>query len=444
MEQPQWHPGELLAVSGAYWKTCTLHAGVKLDVFTAIGGDTVAGETVARRLGTDPDGTTRLLNALTAMGLLEKSGSDFANTPAARTFLCKDAPKYLGYMILHHHYLVDSWARLDEAVRSGAPVRGRASFGDSAQREAFLMGMFNNAMLMAPGLVKTLDLAGRTRLLDLGGGPGTYAIHFCMENPELKATVFDLPTTRPFAEKTIQRFGMADRIDFQEGDFETQGVAGRYDVVWMSHILHGEGPEDCRGIIQKAVDASTPGGHDHHPRIYPRRRHGRPAVSGPVLPQHADGYPSGTRLFRGPVDGNAAGGRCDRHPPASLQRPHRVRDPDRDCPGLTRHGTMAFWGQGSIKVGSGTPGAGLVPALYQALCLPFIRPCACPFFRAVSGTRRGRPMCLPVGRPYKGMGCGSGLLQGQRPRPDPTRPDGFFPAMALDFSGGRVKVSSII
>ena len=31
-------------------------------------------------------------------------------------------------------------------------------------------------------------------------------------------------------------------------------------MAWLSHILHGEGPDDCRMIIQKAVDALEPGG----------------------------------------------------------------------------------------------------------------------------------------------------------------------------------------
>jgi len=75
-------------------------------------------------------------------------------------------------MIMHHHHLVESWSQLDQAVRSGRPVRGRVSFEDDTKRESFLMGMFNNAMLIAPQLTKTIDLSGRRHFLDLGGGPG--------------------------------------------------------------------------------------------------------------------------------------------------------------------------------------------------------------------------------------------------------------------------------
>ena len=38
MKETPWTKADLLETSGSYWKTCALHAGVKLDLFTAIGG----------------------------------------------------------------------------------------------------------------------------------------------------------------------------------------------------------------------------------------------------------------------------------------------------------------------------------------------------------------------------------------------------------------------
>ena len=201
-----------------------------------------------------------LLNALVAMKLLSKSNDRYANTPLSTSFLVKGSPRYVGHIIMHHHYLVDSWAQMDAAVLSGQPGRTRASDGDDQRRESFLMGMFNIAMNLAPVIVPLIDLGGRRHLLDLGGGPGTYAIQFCLHNPRLKATVYDLPTTRPFAEKTIAKFDLTDRIDFMDTDYLEEEIAGSYDVAWLSHILHAESPEDCRKIIDKAVSVLEPGG----------------------------------------------------------------------------------------------------------------------------------------------------------------------------------------
>jgi len=260
MSKQNWNPGTLLGLSGHYWKTCTLHASVKLDIFTTIGDSVMTGQMIAEKINADTEATERLLNALVAMELLEKKDNLFLNTEDAGRFLRKDSKAYLGFMILHHHHLVESWSKMDEAVLTGKPVRTRSSFNDESVREAFLMGMFNNAMLQAPPLVETLDLSGYKTLLDMGGGPGTYAIHFCLQNPQIKAAVFDLPTTQPFAEKTITQFGLKDRISFVAGDYVTEPVHGQYDVVWMSHILHGEGPHDCQNMIKKAAAVLESGG----------------------------------------------------------------------------------------------------------------------------------------------------------------------------------------
>jgi len=256
----QWHPGELLEVSGYFWKTCTLHAAVKLDVFTCIGDGHLTSQEVSDRLSAARKGVERLLNALVAMGLLAKVNDTYCNTPSGKELLSKDSPQFLGHIIMHHHHLLESWSKLDQSVQSGQPVSERSSFGKEQWRESFLMGMFNMAMNMAPRLVPKIDISSRRHLLDLGGGPGTYAVHFCRHNPQLKATVFDLPTSRPFAESVIKQFELADRIAFEDGNYLKDHVEGSYDAAWLSHILHGEGADDCRRIIKKAVSVLEPGG----------------------------------------------------------------------------------------------------------------------------------------------------------------------------------------
>ncbi len=253
-------PGKLLELSGAYWQTFALHAGVKLDLFTAIEQGPTTAIKAASALGLDRRALAMLLDALSAMDLLEKQGDTYANRPMAATFLSKASPRYIGFMIQHHLHLVESWAKLDEAVKTGKAVEQKSRFTDQEQRESFLMGMFNIAMATAPTLVPTLDLSGKKHLLDLGGGPGTYAIHFCKSNPGLRATIFDLPTTRPFAEKTVAKFDLGQVIEFEAGDFLKDAIPGSYDAVWLSHILHGDAPQDCDRIIQKAVSVLQPGG----------------------------------------------------------------------------------------------------------------------------------------------------------------------------------------
>jgi len=253
-----WDAERLLSTAGSYWEACTLQTGVKLEIFTKIGDGYPAAEEIVQKLDGDERGTTMLLNALTAMGLLIKKDNRYANTTEGKSLLVKLSPQYIGYLILHHTQVINSWSQLSEAVRSGKPVRQQPY--NEEERENFLMGMFNLAMASAPQLAAQIDLSNRRHLLDLGGGPGTYAIHFCLANPKLRATIFDLPTTRPFALRTVKQFDLGDRIDFMAGNYVEEEIKGSYDVAWLSHIFHGEGPEDCQRIIQKTLSVMKPGG----------------------------------------------------------------------------------------------------------------------------------------------------------------------------------------
>lgn len=261
MSELSWNPPELLKMSGSYWGACALHAGVKLDLFTPLSEEPSTAVDLALKSGLSERGLAMLLDALAALELLKKDGGHYLCTPFAAEFLSTTSTKYLGHIIKHHHHLVEGWAQLDKSVQSGEPVRNRVSHEPSEdERESFLLGMFNLAMMMAPKIVPQIDLSGRRHLLDLGGGPGTYAIHFCMQNPELQATIFDLPGSRQFAEKTMAQFSMQERITFQAGDFQEDRIEGRYDVAWLSHVLHGEGEAGCRNMLQKTAEALDPGG----------------------------------------------------------------------------------------------------------------------------------------------------------------------------------------
>jgi len=256
----KWDAGSLIGTSSAYWRGCTLQAAVRLEVFTVLGKQQKSLESISKTIKSDQRGTEFLLNGLSGMELLEKSGQSYQNSPGTYELLSKDSPRYIGHIILHHHHILDGWAQLDRAVRTGAPIDKR-SYGEETERESFLMGMFNLAMGTAPVLAGAIDLSGKNRLLDLGGGPGTFAIHFCMANPGLQGVVFDRSTTEPFMRKTVASFDLSERIDFLSGDFNQDKFgAESFDVAWLSHVLHSNGPEECENIVRKVYEVLEPGG----------------------------------------------------------------------------------------------------------------------------------------------------------------------------------------
>ncbi len=301
-----------METSGGYWAACALHAGLKLSVFDALGEDRLTAREVSARIGADERGGTALLNALSAMDLLRKEGERFSNTSASSDLLRSGSPHYLGHILLHHHHLMARWARLPEAVRTGRPVATASSHTqDEAEQEAFLMGMFNIASGMAPKVVKAVDLSGRRRLLDLGGGPGTYAIHFCLENPDLSAVIFDLAGTRPFAEKTVARFGLSDRVELRRGRFSRRPPPRRIRRRLAVADPARGGPRGLRAPRGEGREGPRPRGAPPHPRVPPGGFHGPAPPSRPLLAQHARGDRAGAVLLGGPGahhDGRRRGG----------------------------------------------------------------------------------------------------------------------------------------
>lgn len=254
-----WHPGQLLSTSSAYWRGCTLQASVRLKIFSKLQYGPMSGQELAQEMGSDVTATLLLLDALAAMELLLKDGESYQNGPETQKFLVESSPKYMGHIILHHHHLLDGWAQLDKVIQTGEPLQ-RRTFGQAVERESFIMGMFNLAMQVAPDLAAQVDLSGKTRLLDLGGGPGTYSIHFCKANPLLEAVIFDRATTEQFARKSVAQAGLSDRIGFMAGDFTTDPITGGpYDVAWLSHILHSNTLEGCYKLIEKCVSVMDKG-----------------------------------------------------------------------------------------------------------------------------------------------------------------------------------------
>jgi SAM-dependent methyltransferase len=97
-------------------------------------------------------------------------------------------------------------------------------------------------------------------LLDLGGGPGTFAMAFLAENPALYATVGDRPAALKVARKIAATHPAKARLSFAPMDFLTAPIPGRYDVVWLSNVIHIYSPSQNQRLFRKIAKALNPGG----------------------------------------------------------------------------------------------------------------------------------------------------------------------------------------
>ena len=246
---------------GYYWETKILLTAAKLDVFSAVDTRPKSARDIAERVGADASMLGILLNALVAMKLLTKDGELFGNSSTALTHLVRHSTQYVGHLLLLHDAEWNNWGRLEETIRTGRRMVDRHVFETDPELGSNVLAVLNRiGQQSGPDLARRLNLMGKERILDLGGGAGTNAIAFCHVYPELVATVFDLPATLRLTEKTVKEAGLESRIRLLPGDFNSDPLGGPYDLVLMSDILHYQTFQMNRQVVGKVFASLASGG----------------------------------------------------------------------------------------------------------------------------------------------------------------------------------------
>ncbi|NGZ98297.1 MAG: hypothetical protein CV089_19595 [Nitrospira sp. WS110] len=246
---------------GYYWETKILLTAAKLDVFSAIDTRPKSAQEIAERVGADASMLGILLNALVAMKLLTKDGELFGNSSTALTHLVRHSTQYVGHLLLLHDAEWNNWGRLEETIRAGRRMVDRHVFETDPELGSNVLAVLNRiGQQSGPDLARRLNLMGKERILDLGGGAGTNAIAFCHVYPELVATVFDLPATLRLTEKTVKEAGLESRVRLLPGDFNSDPLGGLYDLVLMSDILHYQTFQMNRQVVGKVFTSLASGG----------------------------------------------------------------------------------------------------------------------------------------------------------------------------------------
>jgi len=261
---PRLDTTRLQRIAQAYWESAALMAAVELELFTAIahGHDTI--EAVAKTVGISERNAERLLTALTALTLLERTEDRFVNAPDVQRFLVKDGERYAGPWILFTKPRWEAFGKLGEHLRR----REEQHLGqytrftvDDARR--YHAATYSIGMGAARLFSRSVDLAGRKLLLDLGGGSGAYSIVATRTFPGLKAIVLDLPPVAVVAREYIAANDAADRVSAVAGDFTTSDFPQGVDVVVMASNLPQYEPALIRLVVAKAFAALVPGGEMH-------------------------------------------------------------------------------------------------------------------------------------------------------------------------------------
>ncbi len=108
--------------------------------------------------------------------------------------------------------------------------------------------------------MKYYDFSRHTRILDIGGNSGEFALRICRKFPGVDATVYDLPLVCDIGEDHVSREPEAERISFLKGDALSDPVPAGFDLITFKSMLHDWPDREAGVLIERAANALAPGG----------------------------------------------------------------------------------------------------------------------------------------------------------------------------------------
>ncbi|MBM3187873.1 MAG: methyltransferase domain-containing protein [Chloroflexi bacterium] len=243
-------------LAGSYYMVSrVIQAAAQLGVFAQLASEAQTTEALAARCHASAHGMQALLVALQALGLVARTEGRWSLPPDIRAQLPDEdilAGLVGGYR---------DWLALEDAVTTGTAAAKPAFDKDPASLRQFLIAMHHSSLPVAREVAAMLAAPGPRRVLDLGGGLGTYAAAICQRFEEARAVVLELPQVASIGRQLVAHVGLGQRIRFLEGDYLATPFPPGNDLILMCNILHQEKPRAVRLLFQKAAEALADGGH---------------------------------------------------------------------------------------------------------------------------------------------------------------------------------------
>lgn len=251
---------DIMTVARAFMRARIILTAAELDLFTLIQDSLTSAEEIAKKFGFSPKGVERVLDCLVTFGLLRKDGNAYSLTGEGASYSSKHPASGLP-MLLHMNHLWESWSDLTEIVKKGQGSTSNPSGPpDMEERRAFIGAMHVVGRNLSEEIAGSLDLNGYRKLLDIGGGSGTYSIAFLRRFPQLKAVLFDLQNVIPMARERFSSEGLLDRVELVAGDFYADGLPAGCDLALLSAIIHQNSGGQNLELFRKVRQSLDPGG----------------------------------------------------------------------------------------------------------------------------------------------------------------------------------------
>ena len=261
-------PERIMQLGLGFWASKALLSAVELGLFTELAAGPLTGEQLSTKVQIHERGAKDFLDTLVAVGMLNRTGEQYSNTPETAIFLDRKKPSYIGGILeMANTRLYPFWGSLTEALRTGKPQneakRGgnpfESLYADPENARLFLASMTGISMGAAKAIAAKFPWTRHKTFADLGAAQGGLPVQLALAHSHLQGIGFDLPVVRPVFEEYVGRFGLSARVRFVPGSFFTDPLP-QAEVYVMGHILHDWDLEQKQMLLRKACDALPAGG----------------------------------------------------------------------------------------------------------------------------------------------------------------------------------------
>lgn len=261
-------PDHIMQIGSGFWASKTLLSAVELGVFTELARRPATASELRERLQLHERSARDFLDALVALGLLQRTDARYANTPPTDQFLDQAKPSYIGGILeMFNARLYGFWGSLTEALHTGKPQNESKTGGDffgvlyrePARLRQFLHAMTGLSLGAAQAIANQFPWQRYRTFADLGTAEGGLPVQLALAHPHLTGIGYDLPPVREIFDDYVRSFGLSDRLEFRSGDFFADPLPP-VDVLVMGHILHDWSLDEKRRLIARAYETLPPGG----------------------------------------------------------------------------------------------------------------------------------------------------------------------------------------
>jgi hypothetical protein len=231
----------------------------EIGLFEQLAGGPKSADEVAAHLGLPARSVGVVANAMVALGMLTLDNGRYRNSEVAQTFLAGQGPADMRPLLTFWNRLsYPTWNGLADSVRNDGKKEAILDFSPDDQA-IFSAGVEAASAGGAMALASTYDFGSHHRLLDIGGGTGSFLKIIGRQHPHLELTLFELPKTAAYARSRF-RPNDTTRIKIVEGDVLRGALPTGFDLMLLAHVAHCFNVDENRVVLKRAHDAATAGG----------------------------------------------------------------------------------------------------------------------------------------------------------------------------------------